>query len=236
MSPRVQTLRSQLVRLGFEHPDRSAESIAALGEAGQPLVAVFARTAAPDEAVDGFRALIDAAPDSPEIIRSVADDEGTAMRLLSVLGASRALAHHLQRHPEQWRELTDPDLGSTRPASYAVRAALVTAVGADPDAARPCATLKAPDAENALRIEYRRLLLRLAARDLAHHMGVDDVAAELAELAAGTLEAALAIARSRVEDADAVRLAIVAMGKCGGHELNYVSDVDVLFIAEPADG
>ena len=26
------------------------------------------------------------------------------------------------------------------------------------------------------------------------------------------------------------------MGKCGGHELNYVSDVDVIFVAEPADG
>ena len=26
------------------------------------------------------------------------------------------------------------------------------------------------------------------------------------------------------------------MGKCGGRELNYVSDVDVIFVAEPADG
>ena len=34
-----------------------------------------------------------------------------SMRLLSVLGASAALADHLVRHPEQWRELTDPTLG-----------------------------------------------------------------------------------------------------------------------------
>ena len=34
----------------------------------------------------------------------------------------------------------------------------------------------------------------------------------------------------------APRLAVIAMGKCGGHELNYVSDVDVIFVAEPADG
>ena len=26
------------------------------------------------------------------------------------------------------------------------------------------------------------------------------------------------------------------MGKCGGHELNYVSDVDVIFVHEPAEG
>ncbi|HWU32990.1 MAG TPA: bifunctional [glutamine synthetase] adenylyltransferase/[glutamine synthetase]-adenylyl-L-tyrosine phosphorylase, partial [Marmoricola sp.] len=234
MSPRINSLRSQLVRLGFEEPDRSAESIEALGEGALPLVAVFALTADPDAAVEGFRALVEAAGD--DVIGAVADDEGTAMRLLSVLGASRALAQHLQRHPEQWRELTDPDLGSTRPASYAVRAGLLRAVGADPDSEHPVSSMRTPDAENALRVEYKRVLLRLAARDLAHHMSVDDVAAELAELAAGTLEAALAVARSRVENADSVRLAIVAMGKCGGHELNYVSDVDVLFVAEPMPG
>ena len=63
---------------------------------------------------------------------------------------------------------------------------------------RRCPTREAVDA---LRVEYRRLLLRLAARDLAHHLGVDDVAAELSDLAAGTLEAALAVARARVGDA-----------------------------------
>ena len=32
------------------------------------------------------------------------------------------------------------------------------------------------------------------------------------------------------------RLAVIAMGKCGGRELNYASDVDVIFAAEPAEG
>ena len=86
-------------------------------------------------------------------------------------------------------------------------------------------------------MEYRRLLLRLASRDLTHHLGVDDVAAELADLAAGTLDAALAVARAKVgEAAHSCRLAVIAMGKCGGHELNYVSDVDVIFVAEPVEG
>ena len=88
-----------------------------------------------------------------------------------------------------------------------------------------------------MRVEYRRVLVRLAARDLAHHVSVDDVAAELSDLAAGTLDAGLAVARAKVgEDAASVRLAVVAMGKCGGHELNYVSDVDVIFVHEPVEG
>jgi glutamate-ammonia-ligase adenylyltransferase len=96
-----------------------------------------------------------------------------------------------------------------------------------------------PDAAavDALRVEYRRVLLRLAARDLSHDLGVDDAAAELSELAAGTLDAALAVARQRVgPDAALARLAVVAMGKCGAHELNYVSDVDVIFAHAPVDG
>ncbi len=59
----------------------------------------------------------------------------------------------------------------------------------------------------------------------------------LAELAEAALEAALAIAREEYGDGhEACRLAIIGMGKTGGGELNYVSDVDVIFVVEPADG
>ena len=70
-----------------------------------------------------------------------------------------------------------------------------------------------------------------------HDPDVSDVAAELADLAAAALEAALAIARAEVGDeADGVRIAVIGMGKCGGRELNYVSDVDVIYVVEPDDG
>ena len=36
-------------------------------------------------------------------------------------------------------------------------------------------------------------------------------------------------------DATPPRIAVIAMGKCGARELNYVSDVDVIFVGEPAD-
>ncbi|MGN6252923.1 MAG: bifunctional [glutamine synthetase] adenylyltransferase/[glutamine synthetase]-adenylyl-L-tyrosine phosphorylase [Marmoricola sp.] len=233
MSPRSDSVRSRLVRLGFADPDASAERLAGLGPEAAPLPALLARTADPDGALEALVDLLAVVADRTELLTEVAEDEGTAMRLLCVLGASPALARHLRRHPEQWHELTDPAMGSTRPAAYAVRASLLRAVGADPGEPRPVAALEDTAALDALRVEYRRLLLRLAARDLAHDLGVDDAAAELSDLAAGTLEAALAVARARVGDAaDSCRLAVIAMGKCGGHELNYVSDVDVIFVAE----
>jgi [glutamine synthetase] adenylyltransferase / [glutamine synthetase]-adenylyl-L-tyrosine phosphorylase len=234
VTPRSESPRRLLLRLGFQDAARARDELAALGDTAEPLVALLARTADPDQALTGLSRLVTRAGDG--LVAQLADDEGTAMRLLSVLGASQALADHLVRHPEQWRELTDPLLGSTRPASYAVRGGLLRAVGADPLADLPRATLAHRAAVDALRVEYRRVLVRLAARDLAHHLGVDDAAAELSDLAAGTLEAALAVARSQVAGAESVRLAVIALGKCGGHELNYVSDVDVLYVFEPVEG
>jgi glutamate-ammonia-ligase adenylyltransferase len=237
--PREHALLSagNLVRSGFQDSEQAAARLTSLGAAAGPLIAMLARTADPDLALDALVRLHEAAPDGRALLATLAEDEGTAMRLLSVLGASEALGDHLVRHPAHWHELTDPTLGSTRPAAYAVRAGLVAAVGADPLAAEPVATLAHEAAVDALRVEYRRVLLRLASRDLAHNVAVEDVAAELSDLASGTLDAALAIARARIGDeASRCRLAVVAMGKCGGHELNYVSDVDVIFVAEPADG
>ena len=229
------------VRKGFVDGAAAARGIEQLGDAGLPLTDELAASADPDAALDGLLRLVDALDEQSEgagreMLAEVADDEGTAMRLCSVLGASTALAHHLARHPEQWRELTDPTLGSTRPAAYALREAMLTAVGADPHADEPVAGLPDKEAVDALRVEYRRHLLRLASRDLAHHVGLDDAAAEISDLAGATLDGALAVARARVgEPAHAVRLAIIAMGKCGGHELNYISDVDVVFVHEPVE-
>ncbi|KAA1416872.1 bifunctional [glutamine synthetase] adenylyltransferase/[glutamine synthetase]-adenylyl-L-tyrosine phosphorylase [Nocardioides humilatus] len=231
------TLRSELLRSGFADADRALEDLASLGDAGLELVAILGRSAEPSAALAALIRVADAVDDRDALLSALAADEGTAMRLLCVLGASAALADHLVAHPDHWQVLRDPTLGTTRPAAWAVRAALMEAVGADPSASFPVATLPDAEATDALRVTYRRLLLPLAARDLAHGLSVDDTAAELADLAAGTLDAALAVARAHLGDeAATVRLSVIAMGKCGGHELNYVSDVDVIFVHDAVDG
>ncbi len=79
-----------------------------------------------------------------------------------------------------------------------------------------------------LRMAYRRSLLRIAAGDLTGALDVEQTMDALSVLADATLAAAYTLAGGRPE----FGLAIVAMGKCGGRELNYVSDVDVIFVAE----
>src|SRR5690606_19023932 len=86
-----------------------------------------------------------------------------------------------------------------------------------------------------LRVQYRRQLLRLAALGLTVVLAGAPVAAGLGGLAAATPSAALAIARDELPaHAERCRLAVIGMGKAGGGELNYVSDVDVIFVAERA--
>jgi len=88
-----------------------------------------------------------------------------------------------------------------------------------------------------LRYAYRRELIRIAARDLTTEdpLGLlEDVAGELADLADAALLAALAIARGSVAGHERVRFAVIALGKTGAQELNYISDVDVLYVVEPA--
>ena len=121
-----------------------------------------------------------------------------------------------------------------------VRAELLVAVGADPEADVPVAELTGPAGWDAMRRAYRRRLLRIAATDLTSPdplSRMPGVAAALADLAAAALESALSLARAELDDHGVgVRLAVLGMGKCGGRELNYVSDVDVIYVAEPADG
>jgi glutamate-ammonia-ligase adenylyltransferase len=230
--------------VGFTEPARAAELLAypplvELSDDDQLLTALAA-TADPDAALANLTRLVVAADDSDRLVAALRDDDVLREGLFDVLGASAALADHLVRHPDHWQLLRGRDDDGVQRApvrlpANGLRAEMLTAVGADPSAEEPIATAANP--ADALRVAYRGALLRLAARDLTGAANVSDVAAELADLAAGTLEAALAAARAGLPaEAPPCRLAVLAMGKCGGQELNYASDVDVVFVAEAQPG
>jgi glutamate-ammonia-ligase adenylyltransferase len=92
------------------------------------------------------------------------------------------------------------------------------------------ALLPSDDPPRALRRWKRQHLARIAGRDLTGVADLRDVAAELAALARACLEVAVSVA------APLTPLAVIGMGKLGGHELNYSSDVDVLFVHEGDQG
>ena len=240
-SARVSTPRAQLVRLGFTDGETAAADLArvtaATGQVAADLVPLLADSADPDLALASLATLLDADAhtDADGLAQALAGDDRLAARLAAVLGASFALGEWLARHPEHWRELVGPD--PVLPSLRELPGLVLSALGADPDDPAPRADLLDGEAVDALRRVYNRLLLRLTADDLTAGWCLDDAGAALAALAGATLEGALAVARTRLgEAATTCRLAVIAMGKTGGGELNYVSDVDVVFAYAPAPG
>ena len=86
-----------------------------------------------------------------------------------------------------------------------------------------------------LRLERTRLAYALAIGDLAGALSLEQVTEALSDLADRTLDLAIAAAtRERVPGADPAGFAVIALGKHGGRELNYSSDIDPIFLFDPA--
>src|SRR3984957_15897120 len=230
--------------MGFADTARAQRLLADLGfevadPGDRPLLHALAGSADPDQALAGLARM---APDR-ELSRELRDDAGLRDRLITVLGASAALGSHLGRHPGDWRLLAGDTPFPAGSSWSELRAELLAAVGAgsnqaavgargEPEPVANVALVDGRDAATRLRIAYRRRLLQLAARDLTGADSLDDVMADLADLTVAALDAALAIARAELPaDSAQARLAVIAMGKTGARELNYASDVDVIFVA-----
>jgi glutamate-ammonia-ligase adenylyltransferase len=226
---RHRTTLTELARLGFAGLGSAAELLTELAAELpiEPLLPAFARSADPDQALSLLVALLRQAPGE---VRRILGSEDSAQRLLRVLGASSGLGEFFARHPDELASLSRPLIAPPTAEEY--RVDLLRAVAKHPQNTDEVAW-------NALRVRYRRHLARLAAWDLESDdplAALDTVAAALADLAAAALEASLAVARTEVpfpaEEVAATRLSIIGMGKCGARELNYLSDVDVIFVAE----
>ncbi|MFV0406900.1 MAG: bifunctional [glutamine synthetase] adenylyltransferase/[glutamine synthetase]-adenylyl-L-tyrosine phosphorylase [Propioniciclava sp.] len=229
---RMATQAGELARRGFTEPRQAVEVIAqCLDDLDETvvraLVADVIQSADPDQALAYIGRLV---ATQRAALQPVLDDPGYRRRVTAVLGASTALGQHIVVHPEVLTVLAD---APQRSSAAEVLAELLTAVDADPQLAKPVAD---PSRSDDLRLAYRRALLRIAARDLTAPDPaeiVSDISAELADLADATVATALALARGEVDGYEGVRLAVLAMGKTGAQELNYVSDVDVIYVVEP---
>ena len=227
---RPASMAGHLARRGFADASEAARLLDEMGVRDpEGLADALTAAADPDQALQALHRLGLAGAD----IAAVARDEEWFAALAAVVGMSAALADHLARHPGSVDLLRGVPVRA--PSAAERRERLLAAVGADPRAQAP--TARAPGAADALRVAYRDELLTTVVRDLVHAARIDDIAEELADLADAALEAGLAIARAELPaEAEPCRLAVIAMGKCGGRELNYVSDVDVVFVAEAVAG
>ena len=228
---RVRSASGDFARRGFDSPGTAATvwerwSERSGGETGLALEALEP-AANRDQALE---ALARIAEEAPEVWHDLRADPGWLRRVVLVAGASDLLARFLARHPAEVRGLQQlPEQG---------RGAAGWTEFFRERFPRDDQGVALADAD-VLRVAYHRAICEIAARDLGSTDPVEIVhrtGAELSDVADAVLDSALAIARSEVPGWESVRLAVVAMGKTGARELNYVSDVDVIHVAEPAEG
>ena len=226
MSARRFSLRARLAAAGLD-VERTLPELAAAGllaegdeEVRFGLLPLISEAADPQDAVACVTAM---AHEHPALLGRVADEPEWLARVVAVAGASRPLGDLLARHPDAVVAVrTDDGVDVDRVAS---RVAEAVAGSDDPhtQAAGIAAIRRVNTAD-------------IAARDLTGAADVEVVGGELALLAEGVLRGTLDAVHAQVSEGEPCsRIAVIGMGKLGGMELNYVSDVDVVFVHAPLD-
>ncbi|MFM2384262.1 MAG: hypothetical protein RL166_136 [Actinomycetota bacterium] len=228
---------SELARYGFVDLEGTVakldQLVSAVGDSGRSALAELGFSANPDQALN---ALLDLSEIDRSTVKKLLSKNESAARLVRTIGASSAMVDLLRRRPEfltvfEAKEAALPKLADLRSA---FEKALKTTTGS------------VEDRWVAVRLVYRRELLRLIAFDVTQPDPVEAftfVATQLSDLATEAMEAGLQIARWELSSSTdhgtfsaaevaGTKLAVIAMGKCGARELNYISDVDVIYVAD----
>ena len=229
--------RSELTRIGFRKPDRALRNLEGLVSPGAfaTLPACFFRhlLAAPDldMALNNVERLSRAVFSRSGFYRTLESRSDTCGVLVRMMGSSQFLADILVRDPEHFYWLIGtPDRLSAPCSPGKLGDELDSTVGA----------METLDYRlNAVRRFARRELLRIGAGDLVGGRHIRDVAAELSGVADLCIQKVLGLLFPEMDarygcprnaDGSRAAFAVIALGKLGGQELNFSSDVDLMFV------
>jgi glutamate-ammonia-ligase adenylyltransferase len=227
-----------LAALGFEDVARAFGNLRRMAEVvpGQfpalapRLLPAVATSPDPDMALNNLERMLPACDDPAALARVWTDSPPALNATVQVGASSQLLADILVETAPRFREsVAAGDWPAPRTAEDLERE-----VGA------ALAALSGREARlNALRRFKRQELLRIGSRDILRVASFGELVAEISDLAAVCLRSALGLAWDTAPRPEAPadapedwwrEFAVLAMGKLGGHELNYSSDVDLLFV------
>jgi glutamate-ammonia-ligase adenylyltransferase len=194
---------------GSQYGGISPESRAAFAALVPALLDGAGQTTDPDAALRGLDALADAVPSRAALYQTLSESASLLPRLCQLAAGSSYLWQMLLGHLELLDLLADDE---TMDAPPSLRAAASLAEAA---------------------AQARRARLQTGARDLWELAGTTSVMAEVTEAAQATLESVLQIARRELNFTG--RFAVIGLGKLGGGELGYGSDLDVLYVADAGE-
>ena len=234
---------SDLAAVGLADPAGAAARIerlaederqrAALGATLPRLLEALARAPDPDQALVNLERYLEVVGNRAVLLETLATHPQACHVLLTLLGSSQFLTEILRRDPLTFYWLLEPaTLAPRRREEQAAELARLTHLYHTP-------TRWA----NALRRFKRREILRIALRDLLGDADLVATTQELSTLADVLIHEAVGIATARLRDRYGAprhrtesgglvptAFAVIAMGKLGGEELNYSSDVDLALV------
>lgn len=218
-----EALKERLRVLGFRDVDRATRTLDGLVSGTSrraklvrvltpPLLRFLAVSPSPDVGLLSFLRLVEALHGRLDALGALRDNPPGLAFLARVIGSGKLLGDVLVHVPEELATIAaaDPAAGPKN------RDRLVREARASLEWRAPTERL------DGLRRFKRREMLRIALADLADQRDASQVGASLSDLADACLEAAL-------EEAS-LPFAVVGMGKLGGRELQYASDLDVMFV------
>ncbi|MBI4517350.1 MAG: bifunctional [glutamate--ammonia ligase]-adenylyl-L-tyrosine phosphorylase/[glutamate--ammonia-ligase] adenylyltransferase [Deltaproteobacteria bacterium] len=240
--------QGELGRLGFADPEASHRDLIllrdgspsaparpgrkkALRELAPVLLQAVVQSANPDQALHNLATFITNIGARTSFLALLRENPATLQMLVRLFAGSEFLAQAFLRRPEMLDSLVRADLVRVR----VPKAALVEELGRQ---LAPCADFEA--ALDVLRRFRNEHFLRIGINDLEQLLALEDVSSELTALAESCLEAAYDIAVAAVREkfgraAPPGQFVIVALGKLGSGELNYNSDLDLIFIYEAGE-
>lgn len=219
--------------LPFAEPEAAQAHTEALRRLGatdafwRTLSPALRESANPDRVLGNLERLVTDAQAPVALLEQLAADPHLLESLARTFAGSQFLTGILLRHPAQGLAMLSAE-GVARKTTPEYRAeALAAAAGSD---LPPFAQLAAPDGLDVLRRYQHGELLRIGAADLTGRLDLLSVTRQLSRLADAVIGLTLDACRLRAGSPQD-GFAVLALGKLGGHELNYSSDVDLIFLA-----
>lgn len=200
----------------------------ALARLSEELIALLRDCADPDRALNNLERFVHARGARLQLYHQLEQHPAALEALIVVLAGSQYLGDVLARNPEYFDLLGDRTALSAPRALPALRDELSLS----------CAAFRTLEARlNAVRRFKRRELLRLGCADLLGGADLVQITAQLSDLAEAVVAQCLDLVGGAAFDPSSGRgakhgLVVLALGKLGGGELNYSSDLDVLYVAD----
>jgi glutamate-ammonia-ligase adenylyltransferase len=236
------------LRRGFGNPDQAIAAIDALARRstpfsrmGDPAAAVallteVAATPDPDQAIAHLSEFAAALQSAETYFRILRDSPRVARQLVSLFGTSDFLSKRFLRHPELVDQLIRDDQVVLEKTLPGFREEIASRLATVPPDTQIDEAMERKLAE--LRRYKNEEVLRIAMHDIAGSIRLSSVAEQLSDLAEALLGAALELAEEEARAKGRTppgRLTVMALGKLGGRELGYHSDLDLIFLY-PATG